>query len=1183
MKTFSLMMGLLILSFALVYAEPADDGFVGPNQLRGNPDITIYQESDAGTPLYVSGQLGQTAAKGAELNATISFFERHRAAYRMTNPAEELKVVRIDNDDLGMKHVRMHQQYKNLRVIGGDMISHFSAEGDLETVNGYYHPELELDVTPSLSSENAAQVASDDLKSFFGVAEPDDPELVVFPHEEYSYLCWRLFLLSDSPPGRWEYFIDAKTGDVIFKANRIMETDVWGTGVGVMGDPRDALDIWYESGTYYMIDYTRQLNNNVHGHKGYMPDGNYIQTNIAGSSLPGSVATDTDNIWDNPSTQSPAVDGHMYTGLVYDWMVHHLDRNGYDDNGASMLTIVNYSGDGDNNAYWDGTRIVIWSWGTGWRSLAGCPDVIAHEWGHAVTQNTSDLVYQLEPGALNEAYSDMQGSAFEWMHDSLDTPDWDVGENGRETGVGFRSMSDPHDAGDPDYYGTSDPYWIDVEGCSPSYYNDYCGVHTNCGVGNKWFFLISDGGTHHGISVTGFGVENAILVAYRANAYYWTSTSDYHNGALGTISAANDLDPTGAWALQVANAWNAVGVSTPGPSLEFDYPAGVPTVMTPNQAETFAVDVTGILGGAPEPGTGLVFYSIDGGGYTSAAMAELGGGQYEATLPGINCNSIVSYYIAVDEQSGTTFYDPDPSQPNSAIAATEVSTVIADNCELNLGWTVTGSVTDGQWNRGIPAGGGERGDPPSDYDGSGQCYLTDNEYGNSDVDGGTTNLISPTFSALNGACRINYARWYSNDFGAAPLTDSMLIYISNNNGTNWTVVEIVGPSEQASGGWYEHSLWVNDFVTATDQMKMMFSASDLGDGSVVEAGVDAFNVTVYRCSEDIPQILTSDIPDWTVGVPISQQLEATGGTGELTWSDKFGDLPGTGLVLASDGMLSGTVITAQTITFTAEATDEELASDEQEYTFIINVPVAFVTTALPDWTVNQAYAYQLEATGGTGSHAWSDKFGELSGTGLTLTSGGMLSGVPTTTGEISLTVSISDAVGDLEDAPFAFTINAPVAITTDVLPDAVVGEPYSIQLECTGGTEPLVWSDKYNDLNEVGIVLSSNGLLNGTALAEGEINFTGRAVDTAGSADERAYLVVVSPAYVCGDANGDEAVNLLDVLFIIDYLYGTPQGPTPDPPEAADVNADEAINLLDVLYIIDYLYGTPAGPEPQCP
>ena len=71
--------------------------------------------------------------------------------------------------------------------------------------------------------------------------------------------------------------------------------------------------------------------------------------------------------------------------------------------------------------------------------------------------------------------------------------------------------------------------------------------------------------------------------------------------------------------------------------------------------------------------------------------------------------------------------------------------------------------------------------------------------------------------------------------------------------------------------------------------------------------------------------------------------------------------------------------------------------------------------------------------------------------------------------------------------------------------------------------------------------------------------------------------------YACGDGNGDTNVNLLDVLYVIDYLYGNPQGPAPVPLESGDANADYAVNLLDILYLIDHLYGTPIGPAPICP
>ncbi|MBN2225836.1 MAG: C10 family peptidase [candidate division Zixibacteria bacterium] len=67
---------------------------------------------------------------------------------------------------------------------------------------------------------------------------------------------------------------------------------------------------------------------------------------------------------------------------------------------------------------------------------------------------------------------------------------------------------------------------------------------------------------------------------------------------------------------------------------------------------------------------------------------------------------------------------------------------------------------------------------------------------------------------------------------------------------------------------------------------------------------------------------------------------------------------------------------------------------------------------------------------------------------------------------------------------------------------------------------------------------------------------------------------------VCGDPNDDNAINLLDILYLIDFIYG--EGDPPQPATSGDVNADGATNLLDLLYLIDFLYGTPPGPAPNC-
>ncbi|MCK4656819.1 MAG: Zn-dependent exopeptidase M28, partial [candidate division Zixibacteria bacterium] len=187
----------------------------------------------------------------------------------------------------------------------------------------------------------------------------------------------------------------------------------------------------------------------------------------------------------------------------------------------------------------------------------------------------------------------------------------------------------------------------------------------------------------------------------------------------------------------LATAYYVNATYIPLPGLLFSYPGGVPEAIAPGVSETFDVLVEGSSGGIPVPGTGELHYSIGGGAYVSVSMTDLGGGLYEATIPSMLCSdSTVKFYVSADEETSGTINNPSPSNPFVAVVATNIVVTMEDDFELDLGWTVSGNASDGQWNRGVPVGGGDRGDPPTDFDGSGKCYLTDNVDDNSDVDGG---------------------------------------------------------------------------------------------------------------------------------------------------------------------------------------------------------------------------------------------------------------------------------------------------------------------------------------------------------------------------------------------------------------------------------------------------------------
>ncbi|MCC6285696.1 MAG: matrixin family metalloprotease, partial [Phycisphaerales bacterium] len=292
-------------------------------------------------------------------------------------------------------------------------------------------------------------------------------------------------------------------------------------------------------------------------------------------------------------------------------------------------------------------------------------------------------------------------------------------------------------------------------------------------------------------------------------------------------------------------------------------PDGAPALVAPGLPTPFAVTIL------PNqdtlvPGSALLNYRGDGGAFQSIPLTSDGGTSYTATIPAAQCADAPQFFISVEGTVGGLITNPvgGAADPYSATVGAE-SAAFSDTFQSDLGWTVTSTATDGQWNRGTPVGGGDRGDPPTDGDGSGQCYLTDNVDGNSDVDAGTTTLTSPAMNAAGGEAYISYWRWFDNTgsgTGAAPGEDTFLVEVSNNNGSTWTNLETVGPgTPESSGGWFFTTRRVNDvFAVPSDQFRIRFIAQDTGAGSVVEAGVDGVSLVVRSCT-DAPPTCPADL------------------------------------------------------------------------------------------------------------------------------------------------------------------------------------------------------------------------------------------------------------------------------------------------------------------------------------
>jgi large repetitive protein len=255
-------------------------------------------------------------------------------------------------------------------------------------------------------------------------------------------------------------------------------------------------------------------------------------------------------------------------------------------------------------------------------------------------------------------------------------------------------------------------------------------------------------------------------------------------------------------------------------------------------------------------------------------------------------------------------------------------------------------------------------------------------------------------------------------------------------------------------------------------------------------------------------ITTAGLPPGTVGVPYSQALAATGGSGGYTWSVTSGSLP-TGLTLSASGLISGVPSSSGTSSFTVQVRNQTGATASQNLTITVSSPVLTITTtSLTAGVVGGSYAQTLTATGGSGSYTWSVSAGSLP-PGLTLSSGGVISGSPAADGNYAFTIRAQDSTGAAATSNLSLNIGSGVSITTaPVLPSTSAGVQYSQTLAATGGTPPYTWSITSGSL-PAGLSFSGNGMISGTPTSSGTFQFTVTARDAAGLTAQKALTLSV--------------------------------------------------------------------------
>ena len=541
----------------------------------------------------------------------------------------------------------------------------------------------------------------------------------------------------------------------------------------------------------------------------------------------------------NPSENLTAqVNAAVHTAITHAYITDRSSFTGLDLLMPINVNITSASGINGCNAFFSGGNLST----NYFRELNGCANtafstVVAHEYGHFIVNRLG-----LAQGGFGEGYGDVVAMLI------YDTNV--VGRNFRLSGGPVRT---------PQAANQQFP-------CTSS------SVHT-CGqiLGGTWYDLRDAFVAQDGLNT---GLENVrqLQVSWSVVTNGGVGTNSLNSAHPGTAIEVLTLDDndgnldngTPNFGL-ICDAFSNRNIDCPDIQPVFiEYPSGRPGFVNPDVATTFPVTITA-NGATPDTNGIVLFASVDGAAPQVTPLVNVGGDNFEATLPAADCFSSIDWYVQVGTTDSSPVFSPSDALAGGRFGssvATGTTTTFADDFQTDTGWAVGGSVSDGQWTRGTPVNCG-RGDPASDFDGSGQAYLTDNSSGNncnSDVDGGETILTSPVFDASSGATVVSYATWLDNSFGAAPGEDPLIVEISGNGGSTWTTLEIVGPAgDQASGGWFQKEFRVDDFIAPTSTAQLRFRVGDdPNSGSVVEAGVDAFQVSQLDCDTvDCPADLSS--------------------------------------------------------------------------------------------------------------------------------------------------------------------------------------------------------------------------------------------------------------------------------------------------------------------------------------
>ena len=475
------------------------------NYLSWEANANIQKHPVSGKIRFIGIKKRKPLQREKNKQVSQSIIETYAPAFGLNNPLKQLKLKKQTLHSDSVTTFRYQQLYNNLPVIAAELVAGMDTLEQVNYISGETVTDLSLNTKAAISAVQATDIALRAVSKWYRHDDKtlvnSQAELSIFkasilsPDSKPAMLVWKITVSSDNVNEL--LLIDANSGAITFHLNQL----------------------------HSVLNRRTYSANNTASYQAEL------------------ICDETDTNCD--AGDSDAKLAHQYAADTYNFYFDKHGRDGIDGIGGAIISSVHVGPD-FQNAAWTGSQII---YGDGFPQA---DDVVAHELTHGVTDKESNLFYYYQAGAINESFSDLWGEFVDQTNSGGTdnaSAKWKIGEDIPTIGD-IRNMKNPGLFLDPDKMSSSN-YFTGSE--------DNGGVHINSGINNKAVYLMTDGGTFNGQTISGLGITKVAQLYYEVQTKHLTSGSDYLDLYNALIQACSDLVTlSSADCTQVENALLAV-------------------------------------------------------------------------------------------------------------------------------------------------------------------------------------------------------------------------------------------------------------------------------------------------------------------------------------------------------------------------------------------------------------------------------------------------------------------------------------------------------------------------------------------------------------------------------------------------------------------------------------------------